>query len=126
EAIGLYQDLIKISKSSASNDVWTIAAMGKLASAYEKQKEFNKVEDLWRQVVAITQQSAGTNPTRTGTALAVLGKFLLDQKRYVDAEPVLRESLRIREEHWPDLWATVNTRSLLGCAVLGQKKFSEA
>src|SRR5262249_26433634 len=43
-----------------------------------------------------------------------------------EAEPVLRESLAIREKLQPDEWTTFNTRSLLGGSLLGQKKYADA
>jgi hypothetical protein len=45
---------------------------------------------------------------------------------WVEAEPVLRECLTIREKAQPDAWTTFNTQSLLGGALLGQKKYAEA
>src|SRR6185436_905371 len=39
---------------------------------------------------------------------------------------LLREALAIREKLQPDLWTTFNTRSMVGGALLGQKKFAEA
>ncbi len=51
---------------------------------------------------------------------------LLQIKAYADAEPLLRESLAIREKTEPDLWSTFNTKSMLGGALLGQQKYAEA
>src|SRR5262249_51980171 len=42
------------------------------------------------------------------------------------AEPLLRECLASRVNQRPDDWTTFYTRSLLGGALLGQKKFTEA
>ena len=42
------------------------------------------------------------------------------------AEPFLRECLAIRETVQPDDWTTFNTQSMLGGALLGQKKYAEA
>src|SRR5262249_19126584 len=39
---------------------------------------------------------------------------------------LLRECLAIREKKLPDDWKTFNARSLLGAALAGQKKFTEA
>jgi eukaryotic-like serine/threonine-protein kinase len=38
----------------------------------------------------------------------------------------LRESLTIRQAKEPDEWRTFNTKSLLGGALLGQKKYADA
>jgi tetratricopeptide (TPR) repeat protein len=58
--------------------------------------------------------------------LATLATFQLAQKKYVEAEPVLRECLAIRTELAPDAWNRFNTQSWLGEALLGQKKYAEA
>ncbi len=44
----------------------------------------------------------------------------------MEAEPLLRECLAIREKALPDNWLTFNTRSMLGGLLLGQKKYEEA
>ncbi len=56
----------------------------------------------------------------------VLGQSLLKQQYYVEAEPLLQESLIFREQKNPDLWTTFHTMSLLGDSLLGQKKYAEA
>ena len=43
-----------------------------------------------------------------------------------EAEPLLRECLAIREKTQPDAWTTFNTQSMLGGALLGQKKYADA
>ncbi len=39
---------------------------------------------------------------------------LLEQKKWTEAEPLLRECLAIREKKEPDAWTTFNTKSLPG------------
>jgi hypothetical protein len=39
---------------------------------------------------------------------------------------VLRECLALREMKAPDEWTTFNTKSMLGGALLGQKKYADA
>ena len=51
---------------------------------------------------------------------------MIQQAKYSEAEPLLRESLAIREKTQPDVWTTFNTKSLLGGALLGQKKYTDA
>src|SRR5439155_20309113 len=46
--------------------------------------------------------------------------------RPAEAEPVLRECLALREKTQPDDWITFHNRSLLGGALLAQKKPAEA
>jgi eukaryotic-like serine/threonine-protein kinase len=42
------------------------------------------------------------------------------------AEPLLRECLAVREKREADSWRTFTTKSLLGAALLGQKRYAEA
>jgi hypothetical protein len=51
---------------------------------------------------------------------------LSQQKKWTDAEPVLRNSLTLREKKLPDDWRTFNTKAMLGGALLGQKKHADA
>jgi hypothetical protein len=58
--------------------------------------------------------------------LAALGLNLLQQQKWTDAEAVLRDCLVIRQKQEPDAWTTFNVQSLLGGALLGQKKYADA
>jgi len=62
----------------------------------------------------------------TDFALNELGAIRQVQKRYSEAEPLLRECLAIREKKAPDTWRRFATLTLLGDAVLGQEKYAEA
>lgn len=70
----------------------------------------------------------GRNPNSStrASALAVRGSMLLVQKKPAAAELKLRESLTLRENIQPDAWTTFETKSLLGEALLEQKKYAEA
>jgi hypothetical protein len=57
---------------------------------------------------------------------AELGRTLLQQQKYAEAEPVLRDCLAFRERAEPDAWSTFNTRAQLGGALLGQGRYAEA
>jgi tetratricopeptide (TPR) repeat protein len=58
--------------------------------------------------------------------LAQIGLGLVEQKKWTEAEPHLRECLAIREQTQPDVWSTFNTKSTLGAALLGQEKYADA
>ncbi len=59
-------------------------------------------------------------------ALAIGGLMLLSQKKPAEAELRLRECLIIRQKIQPDDWTTFGTKSLLGEALLEQKKYADA
>ncbi len=60
------------------------------------------------------------------SSLAQTGRVFLEVKAWADAERVVREALEIREAKQPDDWSTFNARSMLGGALLGQKKYADA
>jgi hypothetical protein len=58
--------------------------------------------------------------------MGLLGSNLLHQHKYVEAEPLLRDCLKVLEAKQPDDWKTFEAQSLLGGALLGQKRYTEA
>jgi WD40 repeat protein/serine/threonine protein kinase len=58
--------------------------------------------------------------------LAQIGMAHLEQEQWAQAEPFNRECLGIRKKAQPDSWVTFNAQSMLGAALLGQKKYAEA
>src|SRR5262249_24187948 len=69
------------------------------------------------------QEAAGL---RTGIqqTLDVLGRNHLLQMDYAGAEPLFREALASFEKYKPEHWRRFSVMSLLGGALLGQKKYA--
>ncbi|HEV2971353.1 MAG TPA: serine/threonine-protein kinase [Pirellulales bacterium] len=67
-----------------------------------------------------------TDSPSLAVALALDGLVLLQLNAWPDAEPILRECLAMREKKEPDAWTTFSTKSMLGGALLGQKKYLDA
>jgi hypothetical protein len=97
------------------------------AVIYERAGLFDRADVLWREAVPDVRRTlaATAPPGRTG-ALATLGWTLPKAREPAETEMVLRECLDIREKKEPDSWTTFNARSLLGEALLGQKKYDDA
>ncbi len=60
-----------------------------------------------------------------GLALAALGGLRIQQQRYKEAEPLLRESLTAFERSAPDGWQRFNCQSTLGASLAGQQRYAE-
>jgi hypothetical protein len=58
--------------------------------------------------------------------MASFGMNLIQQRKWSEAETILRECLAIRQKAQPDDWSTFKTRSQLGGSLLRQKRFSDA
>src|SRR5262249_9219459 len=59
-------------------------------------------------------------------AVAPAGGAFFAARAYAAAEPLLIENLSFREAQAADAWETHQARSLLGAALLGQKRYAEA
>jgi tetratricopeptide (TPR) repeat protein len=101
-------------------------AMSNLADLYEDQQKFDQAEPLRVERVEITRRVLGAEYPELAFGLAQLGGCRLQQQKFTEAEPVLRECLAIREKSIPDNWLTPNAKWLLGRALLGQKKYTDA
>ena len=92
----------------------------------EATGRLDEAEGWRRKRSAVVKERAGATSAAYAAELASLAANLLRQKKYADAEAVLRECLAVRERTQPDAWNTFNARSLLGGALLGQKKYADA
>ncbi len=97
-----------------------------LIDCHERLRQFGRAEAWRRKWLAVVKERSGADSLPYAGELAALGMNLLQQKKWADAEPVLRECLALREKKQPDAWTTFNTQSLLGGALLGQKKYADA
>jgi tetratricopeptide (TPR) repeat protein len=67
----------------------------------------------------------GDSPTHA-SALAIRGEMLLVEKNAVEAELKLRAALTLRQKIQSNDWTTFDSMSLIGQALLDQRKFAEA
>jgi WD40 repeat protein/tetratricopeptide (TPR) repeat protein len=98
----------------------------KLLDAYSRAGEKDKFASVLLGLVPEARQHLPKDSPQLAGYLAQVGLGLLQHNKWVEAEPLLRECLAIREKQQPDAWTTFNTQSLLGGSLLGQKKYAEA
>ncbi len=99
---------------------------GQLIDAYAKAGENAKFANLLQEQLAEARKALPKDSPQLAGMLAQIGLGFLEQKKWTEAEPLLRECLVIREKTQPDVWTTFNTKSMLGGALLGQKKYADA
>ena len=97
-----------------------------LIDCHEQLKQFDQAEAWRRKWLAVVKGRSPADSLPVAAELAGLGLNLLQQKKWSDAEAVLRDCLVVREKKQPDEWTTFNTKSMLGEALLGQKKYADA
>jgi len=98
-------------------------AMDKKDEAAKWRKE---VTTRLAELLADARQILPKDSPLLADILAQVGMRLLQVNACTDADPLLRECLTIREKNQPDAWDTFNSKSMLGGALLGQKKYAEA
>jgi tetratricopeptide (TPR) repeat protein len=127
KAVPLYEKTLEKAKATlAPDDPFILTIMGNLGTAYAQAKQSEKAaatlaafaDGMRNQVPKDSPQFAGV--------LAQVSLELLECGQPTAAELLLRECLAIREKTQPDVWTTFNTRSMLGEALLGQKKYAAA
>jgi len=97
-----------------------------LLDAYAKAGENAKLANLLLERLPEARKMLPNDSPQLAGLLAQIGMGLLEQKKWAEAEPLLRECLVIRDKMQPDDWLTFNAKSMLGAALLGQKKYAEA
>jgi hypothetical protein len=99
---------------------------GALAGIYDQAKRFARSEPYYRDSLEQARRQFGADDPRATSAMALLGLNLVQQKKFAEGEKALRDCLAVRSKKQPDEWTTFNTQSVLGAALLGQKKHAEA
>jgi hypothetical protein len=126
-ALPLLEETLKVRKAKLGPDhPNTLNIMGNLAKAYLDLKQAEKATPLFEDFVAGQRKLTGADTTRFASLLAQIILELLNARQFPQAEKLLRECLAIRERKEPEAWTTFYTKSLLGGALLGQKKYADA
>jgi serine/threonine protein kinase/tetratricopeptide (TPR) repeat protein len=122
----LEETLQKLKARLGSDHPDTLTCMGNLGKAYARARQGEKaVATLVPFVDGMRKRVPQDSPQLAGL-LSPVSRELLGCGQYAPAEPLLRECLAIREKHQADAWFTFDTQSMLGGALLGQKKYADA
>jgi serine/threonine protein kinase/tetratricopeptide (TPR) repeat protein len=95
-------------------------------AALGADRQFARAIRAGKDLLVIQRKAFGSDDARLASTLAQLGSNMLAAQQQLEAEPMLRESLAIRAKKEPEAWTTFNTQSVLGAALLGQKKYADA
>jgi serine/threonine protein kinase len=82
--------------------------------------------EVARQHIQTVQKTSYTLPIDRCVDLTIGWKWLLDLKQFAEAEPLIRESLKIRQKQHPNQWQTIETELLLGLCLQSQDKLTES
>jgi eukaryotic-like serine/threonine-protein kinase len=125
EAEAIFDQAIAILEK-LSDTFEKVPARGKLlSSCYLQRGLLRDASDRFEEAASDYRGAIKLDP-KSVVPKYTYGGNLLKQQKYVEAEPVLREVLSIREQTKPDDWPTFQTMSLIGDSLLGQKKYVDA
>jgi tetratricopeptide (TPR) repeat protein len=127
EALKNYDEALAELKAKVGDDASKmLSALQNVAAGYEAADRFAAAQTLRRDAVELAQRTSGKDSPAAASALAQLALNLLQQEKWGDAEAVLRPCVAIRRQHEADNWLTFSTMSMLGGALMQQKKYEEA
>jgi serine/threonine protein kinase/tetratricopeptide (TPR) repeat protein len=103
----------------------TLTTMQRLAAVEEDMGKLTEAEARLRRLLSISQRQGGS-AVNVATYETMLGRILLKQQKFNEAEGVLRPALAVRTAKQPNNWTTLVTRYALGGALAGLARFAEA
>jgi tetratricopeptide (TPR) repeat protein len=122
EGIALIDEVRRKSRNDP-HPAWVSSA---LLTAYVQAGKSTEAAALVSERVLQARVELPADSPELAVRLADAGKTLIDAKAYQAAELLLRDSLAIGQGHLPETLDTHYARSLLGGALLGQKRYAEA
>ncbi|MBV8896893.1 MAG: serine/threonine protein kinase [Acidobacteriaceae bacterium] len=104
----------------------TMESMNGLAGVYRREGKLAQAETLYSKVADLRRRVLGAdNPDALGSMVA-LGRVQVAQRKFTDAESTLAAAWKESEKTWANKWERFECENLLGAAMAGQQKFSEA
>jgi uncharacterized protein HemY len=100
--------------------------VGNLSDCHERLNQYEQAEVWRRKCLAVIKEKAGAESSAYTAELASLGRNLMRQQKWDEAETVLHACLPIRQRKEADAWTTFDTESLLGGVLLAQKNYADA
>jgi non-specific serine/threonine protein kinase/serine/threonine-protein kinase len=104
----------------------TLRAMQELAVLEDEQSKLPEAEQHYAQLLTARRRGPSPDHPQVAAVLALFGRNLVKQGKYAQAEPLVREGLKIYESKQLQKWDRFQCQTLLGASLSGQKKHAEA
>jgi eukaryotic-like serine/threonine-protein kinase len=104
----------------------TLTAMSNLAYLYETHNRYAEALPLELRAQQIAEKQYGPDHRVVIAYTSMVGKDYMGLGKYPKAEPEFRQALASVIKTTPEGWRRYNLESLLGGALLGEKKYAEA
>jgi len=126
QALAEFEQTVARSEKVKLSAEWQLDYIGVLCRTHEQLKQFVAAERWRRKGVDIAKTHCGSDSAELAGASANLGLNLILQKRFEDAEAVLRPALKTLQEKHRDHWAAFDARSIHGELLTARKKYADA
>ena len=113
-------------KLQGANGPMVVELTINMALVLQNLGQHAQAEQFLRKLLEIQRSQHKDDSYPVAQAKVGLGGNLFLQKKWVEAEQLLREGLAFREKNLPDDWSTYYARNLVGGCLTGQKKYAEA
>jgi len=104
----------------------TLFSLEELATLAFLEGNLSEAELVARRILAARQRAQGVQHPDTLRTSILLGRVLVGEHKYVDAEPLLRAVVDSYETITPEHWRRYFGQSLLGSSLSGQAKYADA
>jgi tetratricopeptide (TPR) repeat protein/predicted Ser/Thr protein kinase len=104
----------------------TLKTESRLAWAYDSKGDLPRAEQIWRSVRQGYIDLGKDGEVSAVDVSELLGQNMVRQRKFAQAEPLLRQALAYREKGDHDDWHYFRAQAFLGAALAGLRKYSEA
>jgi tetratricopeptide (TPR) repeat protein/tRNA A-37 threonylcarbamoyl transferase component Bud32 len=104
----------------------TVRAEVALGSAYDSQGDLAHAEQVWQLALDGYRRLGSYEEVNTANVGELLGQNLTRQRKYGQAEVLLRRALAIRENGDRDNWGLFRAQAFLGECLAGEMRYAEA
>jgi tetratricopeptide (TPR) repeat protein len=103
-----------------------VGALNSVAELYRRQNKYAEAESMFNGLLTVRRRVLTADHPNITSVLGSLGWIMVEQRRYAEAEPLLREALDGQRKTGPDTWRLYYTESLLGACLTGLGNYGEA
>ena len=127
QALDLFQSVLRVLEiRPGGSHPLTLECRNNLAAVYESLGRYREAEELESGTLARRRKGVKPGSPVLAPDLSALARNLLYQRRWSEAEPLLRDCAAILEKTSSDDWSRYDSLSMLGEALMGEHRYTQA
>ena len=126
-AVAVARELVELDRAQCGDEhVYVAQALSLLGTALEASGALEGALQAFKDAYDVRRHVLPGVVPAMAASIADIGRVLMKQGRFREAEDQLREALGILTKSAPGFWVTFDTMSALGGALVGQGRYEEA